>query len=151
MNRFRFSFSAGKTFFEAPYHCLKLRYEQEQTLCFCICPKTDDCCSFAFRFPVCLLERCMHIKWQRRYTMRAVVELYPTIPPRILHALSRKYGGALSCISASVHRCHDAQNKRANSCFVLLRLHKSHGKIRIMRQLDRHCPPCSAFGGENTT
>lgn len=78
---------------------------------------------------LCAFKRDASIPNGKRYTLLCYGCDYHNVLFRILHVLSYRGSTLLSCISASVHRCYNVQNKRLLICSNLLYLHKTHTKI----------------------
>ena len=78
---------------------------------------------------LCAFKRDASIPNGKIYTLLCYGCDYHNVLFRILHVLSYRGSTLLSCISASVHRCYNAQNKKLLICSNLLYLHKTHTKI----------------------
>ena len=92
--------------------------------------------------PLCVSKRDASIPNGKRYTLLCYGCDYHNVSFHILHVLSYRSSTLLSCISASVHRCYNAQNKRLLICLNLLYLHKTHAKIPSVASglTDTACP-----------
>lgn len=101
----------------------------------------------AFRFPVWLLERCLHIKWQE--DIQCILRLRLILPYRCAFCTLYR-ANAPNYFLVLVHRCANAAIHKCKLCIavVLLNLHKPHGKILCDEATWQTLPCRSVYSGE---